>query len=271
MTNSNQHNPYDNADIEPKRTAILADLYDTNSIECLKPYLHEGSTVLELSPRQGSLAKEIAQLIGPKGSYTGIEPNTAHAETAKKYLEHFTNTQINCSPIMEAIDTLPKNHFDVIYFRWCLWIIPENSRVELLKKCFALLKPQGVLLAEEADMTAIKTEPALECIDQYKKNTALRCEKSNHPLTLGLEMTALFEAANPACKVAEPLHFQPQTNHASHKLLPFYGACSTKDALIDAGVDESTLNTLTEQLKTMAEDDSITLYTTENIFTASKK
>jgi len=273
MTHSiNQHhNPYNNNDIEPKRAAILAALYDTNSVENIKPYLYEGSTVLEFSPRLGSLAKQLLPIIGTTGSYTGIEPNSKHALAAQNNLKDYSNAKIVHKPVIEAIDELPKNHFDVIYFRWFLWIIPEADRTELLKKCFALLKPKGILLTEEADMTAIKTEPALDCIEQYKQNTALRCKKGNHPLTLGLEMANLLESSNPNCTISKPNHFQPSTNDSQHKLLPFYGACSTEQALLEAGLSKASYDNMLEQLKTIANDNTVTLFTTKNIFTAATK
>lgn len=272
MTSQTTHPdyPYSNDTIEPKRLAILSALYDAQSIDWLSAYLKPGQHVLELGCGEGQLAKKMLPLLQPEGAYTGIELNKKRAADAAAALANFKNITIINQDALEAIQSLPKKQFDVIYFRWFLWIIPQHQRVDFLKNLFSLLKPGGVILAEEADMTTQKTEPALPCMQAYKDALTLRNKHNNQPLTLGLDIKTLLKEANDACQISDPLYFQPTTNEAALKLLPYYGICSTKDALLEAGITEEQYHELTNQLKAMAEDKDTTLYSTTNTFTAAR-
>lgn len=261
--------PYQDETIETQRLAALSTLYDTHSLEWLARHIKVDDKVLEMGSGDGQLARQVLNMIGEHGKYLGIEVNPKRVETAQLTLAVCKNAELRQQDAIEAAATLPKASYDVIYFRWFLWTVPLASRISFLDNLFSLLKPGGVILAEEADMTALHCEPTHACIEQHKRDIELRCKLGGHPLTLGPEMPAIFKQAEPAAIVSDAECFQPVTNKQEYKLLLYFGAQSARDSFLKAGLDAKVLDANIAQLKEIAEDETYTLRLTANYCTSA--
>lgn len=255
--------PYRRDDIETQRLQALSDLYDKPTVEWLRRNIPVGSKVLEIGMGDGQLAEKIIEIIGEEGHYTGVEKNEVRVLSAAARLSMFSNKEVIHGDALHELKRLPPRSFDVVFFRWFLWIIPEDARLVFLKSLLLLLKPGGIALSEEADMTALKSIPEHPTIARYKDYTKLRCEQNGHPLALGPQMASLFEAAG-FDKDSEAERYQPEAKTFEEKLLPYLGACSARTALIEAGVKPDDLELTTTSLYKIALDGETKIYTTEN-------
>lgn len=245
---SNQGNLYPyigDKPIEEARLAILASLYDGNSTTWLSEYLKEGDKALEIGSGTGKMARNIKGVIGEKGDYTGLEINQGHIDTARA---EAPSLRFIAGDALETSKTLEVGSYDVVYFRWFLWILPELDQITLLQQLYDLLKPGGYLLAEEADITTTQCKPMHASMAEYKQLVAARCELRGHPMQLGKDMGALCEKAlsKKACCVK---FFQPVASSSEQKSLPLLGLASSKEALLETGVTEQQLKKLEADIK----------------------
>jgi SAM-dependent methyltransferase len=104
-----------------------------------------GMRCLELGGGGGSVARWMAERVGPSGSVliTDIDVTGLVACDA-------TNIEVRVHDV--CTDPLDDSHFDLIHARLLLEHLP--SRVSLLNKLVAALRPGGWLLIEDMDLTA---------------------------------------------------------------------------------------------------------------------
>ena len=264
--------PYQDDDIEARRLNALSALYDDHSIAWLSRYIKAGNNVLEIGPGDGQLATHVLDLIGDTGRYVGIEANKKRVEKTTSVLKDHPNAKVMQADAIVATAALSEAEaqFDVIYFRWFLWIVPSEQRISFLATLFILLKPGGVILAEEADITTLSSDPPHSGIEQHKQYTALRCRSGGHPLALGPEMPSLFKQAQPTAEISDPESFQPQSTDSELKRLPLFGAISARASLTGAGLKAVALDANIEELEKMADDEATTLRFTTNYCTAAR-
>lgn len=264
--------PYIGAkEIESKRLSILSELYDKNSFSILSKHLSSGMKVLELGSGSGNIAASIAKAVGENGSYYGIECSEDRIQEANDLLVGLNNIQISHGNALELIETLESNSFDVIYFRWFLWTVPEVNRQQFLQTLFKLLKQGGVIIAEEADMLTMSCEPSHPSMSRYIKLTQSRCETGNHSMQLGLSFPELFKQANPTAIHVSTEKFQPTATTTNTKLLPYYCIKSTESSLCDAGATVEELRKIGDELLQVAEDPKYIFNSTANYISVYTK
>lgn len=258
-------------EIEQQRLQILSELYDENSYQWIAKYLTKGASVLEFGPGDGQMASKIVKDIGSSGSYLGIEASEERVKAAKVNLGDATNAEFRHQDAIEAAKALPKGSYDVIYFRWFLWVLPETDREQFLLNIFQLLKPGGVIIAEEADMTTLACSPEHPSITEYKRYTEARCKKRGHPMQLGPEFPTIFSRINPSASEVEHAKFQPTATTPFHKKLVYLGLASAEIALKEAGVAEDRIETLKTDMHSIAEEDKYAISSTTNHVSVFRK
>jgi SAM-dependent methyltransferase len=128
--------------LDPQFTA-LSDLLDGSTIDHLEEIgVAEGWQCLEVGGGGGSIAKWLAERVGPSGDVTAtdleVDRLSAVAGDNLTVLQHDVVT-----------DVLPRNAYDLVHARLVLIHIPE--RLAVLDKLVRSLRPGGVLLLDEFD------------------------------------------------------------------------------------------------------------------------
>ena len=139
------------------RLAILHDLYGPGTRRVLlESGLRGGMRVADLGCGVGTVTALLAELVGPTGHVVGIDSSAAQLAQARERL----NTDGAHIQFVEASATatgLPPGSIDLVYCRFLLIHLPEPERA--LREMFALLKPNGILVCEDGDLTASGSEP----------------------------------------------------------------------------------------------------------------
>jgi SAM-dependent methyltransferase len=122
----------------------------------LEAGLRSGMRVADLGCGVGTVTDLLARLVGPEGQVVGVDASAAQVHEARLRLNgHAVNTRIHQA---SATDTgLPRGLFDLVYCRFLLIHLPEPERA--LREMQALLRPDGVLVCEDGDLTASGSEP----------------------------------------------------------------------------------------------------------------
>jgi SAM-dependent methyltransferase len=104
----------------------------------------------------GMVTALLAELVGPEGHVVGIDASAAQLAQARELL----NGGAASTRFVEASATdtgLPHGSFDLVYCRFLLLHLPEPERA--LREMRALLKPNGILVCEDGDLTTSGSEP----------------------------------------------------------------------------------------------------------------
>ena len=105
-----------------------------------------GDRVLEIGPGPGRLLIPIARMVGPSGEAVGVDLQPAmiaqlKARAAEAGVKNVTGI------VGDATTMTPPGRFDTVYIALALGEIPDREAV--LRQCFSVLKPEGVLSITE--------------------------------------------------------------------------------------------------------------------------
>jgi SAM-dependent methyltransferase len=139
------------------RLRILHGLYGPGSRRVLlEAGIERGMRVADLGCGVGMVTALLADLVGPEGHVVGIDASAPQLAQARKRMPpgrtnvHFVEAG--------ATDTgLPPASFDLVYCRFLLLHLPEPERA--LRETGSLLKPDGILVCEDGDLTSAGSEP----------------------------------------------------------------------------------------------------------------
>src|SRR5262245_47684991 len=151
--------PYVLATGEPAayRLRILHNLYGPGTRRLLREAgLRSGMRVVDLGCGVGMVTALLAELVGSEGHVVGIDSSGAQLAQARERLNAGgTNTRfVEAS----ATDTgLPPESFDLVYCRFLLLHLPDPEQA--LREMRRLLKPNGILVCEDGDLTSAGSEP----------------------------------------------------------------------------------------------------------------
>ena len=114
-----------------------------------------GMRVADLGCGVGMATGLLSELVGPKGHVVGVDFSGAQIAHARQRLAHLSNVSfIEAS----ASDTgLPRESFDLVYCRFLLIHVTEPEQV--LAEMHNLLKPNGILVIEDGDLSSAGSVP----------------------------------------------------------------------------------------------------------------
>jgi SAM-dependent methyltransferase len=118
--------------------------------------LRRGMRAADLGCGVGMVTALLADLVGPEGHVVGIDASAAQLAQARERL----NAGGSNTRFVEASATdtgLPPGSFDLVYCRFLLIHLTEPERA--LREMRALLKPGGILVCEDGDLTTSGSEP----------------------------------------------------------------------------------------------------------------
>jgi SAM-dependent methyltransferase len=139
------------------RLRLLHALYGPGTRRVLlEAGLRRGMRVADLGCGVGTVTALLADLVGPEGHVVGIDASGAQLDQARARVNHGGRN----TSFVEATATdtgLPRASFDLVYCRFLLIHLAEPERA--LREMRALLKPGGVLVCEDGDLTSAGSEP----------------------------------------------------------------------------------------------------------------
>ena len=140
------------------RLNILHELYETGTCHVLLDAgLRRGMRVADLGCGIGTVTTLIGDFVGPEGYVVGMDASEAQvAEARARLSSKATNIRfVEAS----ALDTSwPDESFDMVYCRFLLLHLCEPEKA--LREMRRLLKPGGVIVCEDGDLTSAGSEPA---------------------------------------------------------------------------------------------------------------
>jgi SAM-dependent methyltransferase len=235
------------------RLRLLHGLYGPGTRRVLlEAGLRRGMRVADLGCGVGLVTALLADLVGPEGHVVGIDFSGAQLAQARAEL----NGGGRNIRFVEASATdtgLPPESYDLVYCRFLLIHLLHPERA--LREMRALLKPGGILVCEDGDLTSSGSEPpsALGAFaDLWGRLGAVR----GLDYTLGHRLFHLVQAAGfPAPEVT---FNQPVLARGEHKRLLELSVAEAGPAFIDAGlITAEELGRTLAEMRRLAEDDTV--------------
>lgn len=133
-----------------------------NSAQYLRPLLVEGASVLDVGCGPGTITAEMADLVGPGGSVTGVDASAQVVELAASgHARPNLSFLVGDVYAIEAAD----DTYDVVYAHQLLQHLadPVAALVEMRRVC----RPGGVVAARDADYRGMSWHPEPEAMDRW--------------------------------------------------------------------------------------------------------
>lgn len=139
------------------RLQVLHELYGPGTRRVLLDAgIRPGMRVADLGCGVGMVAALLAELVGPTGHVVGVDASGEQLAQARRRV----SPDVKNTSFVEASATetgLPPGSFDLVYSRFLLIHLTEPERA--LREMRALLKPGGILVCEDGDLTSSGSEP----------------------------------------------------------------------------------------------------------------
>ena len=235
------------------RLRILHDLYGPGTRRVLlESGLRSGMCVADLGCGVGTVTALLAELVGPGGHVVGIDASGAQLAQARERL----NTDGAHIRFVEASATatgLPPGSFDLVYCRFLLIHLPEPERA--LREMFALLKPDGILVCEDGDLTASGSEPP-SALDAFADLWGRLGPSRGLDYTLGRRLFQMVLAAG--LPTPQITFNQPVVARGEHKRFLELSVAEAGPAFISAGLITSReLHRTLVGMRRLAGDESV--------------
>jgi SAM-dependent methyltransferase len=139
------------------RLRILHALYAPGSRRVLLDAgLRRGMRVADLGCGVGLVTAVLAELVGPEGQVVGLDASAAQLGQARERMP-LGGTNVRFVEASATDTGLSPASFDLVYCRFLLLHLPEPERA--LREMWTLLKPNGILVCEDSDLTSAGGEP----------------------------------------------------------------------------------------------------------------
>jgi SAM-dependent methyltransferase len=124
----------------------------------LQAGLKPGMITADLGCGVGATTRMLAEMVGPSGYVTGIDLSASQLEQGRLLCETAGITNVSFVERSATATGLPRNSLDLVYCRFLLLHLVDPAAG--LREMLALLKPGGVLVVEDGDLTTAGSAPA---------------------------------------------------------------------------------------------------------------
>jgi SAM-dependent methyltransferase len=235
------------------RLRILHSLYGPGARRVLlQAGLRPGMRVADLGCGVGMVTTLLADLVGPTGQVVGVDFSGAQVAQARELLPPgFSNVSfIEAS----ATDTgLPHESFDLVYCRFLLIHLTEPRQA--LREMHNLLKPGGILVCEDGDLTSAGSEPP-SALNAFADLFGRLGPAWGVDYTLGRELFEMVLAAN--FSKPEITYNQPVVARGENKRLLEWSVAEAGSAFVGAGlITSEELNHTLVEMQRIAKDETV--------------
>lgn len=235
------------------RLQILQGLYGSGARSALlRAGMQRGMRVADLGCGVGMMTTLMAELVGPTGQVVGVDFSGAQLAQARE----LTPPGLSNISFVEASATntgLPHESFDLVYCRFLLLHLTEP--MQALREMYNLLKPDGILVCEDGDLTSAGSEPP-SSLNAFADLFGRLGPTWGVDYTLGRRLFQMVLAAN--FSKPEITYNQPVVARGETKRLLDLSVAEARQAFIEAGLitSEEVDHTLSE-MRRMAEDETV--------------
>jgi SAM-dependent methyltransferase len=156
--------------------------------------IRPGMRVLDLGCGAGGATFLAADLVGPDGSVVGLDHSPEALDRARLRARQRGLTQVQFIE-GDYYDPAPGGPYDAIVERIALYQIPDPA--EVLRRQATVLRPGGLIVAQEADLSPTYTEPEVTMSTQLNSWANQAFDKAGIGAlgTLGRRLWAIAEQA----------------------------------------------------------------------------
>ena len=235
------------------RLTILHNLYGSGTHRVLRDAgLRRGMRVADLGCGVGLVTELLGEIVGSDGHVAGIDFSAAQLAQARGRLNgHGANASF-----VEASATetgLPRESFDLVYCRFLLLHLSEPEGA--LREMWGLLKPGGIVVCEDGDLTSAGSEPPSTLVafaDLFGRLGPAR----GLDYTLGRRLFQMVLAAGfeaPEITFNQPVEVRGENKRLLELSVAEASAAFLQEGLISAQQLESTL----AEMRRLATDESV--------------
>lgn len=193
--------------------------------------IHPGLRCLDLGCGGGEVTLELAKLVSPGGTVTGIDMDGVKLELARRAAVERKLTGVEFRE-MNVNDWSEPAAYDLVYSRFLLQHLSDP--VGLIRRMWASVRPNGVLVVEDADFDGCFCDPPNESFDFFVRTYSQAVDRNGGDHALGRKLHRYFLAAGiPDPEVAL---VQPVRHDGELKTLPVSTLDSSREAILSAGL-----------------------------------
>jgi SAM-dependent methyltransferase len=235
------------------RLQMLHSLYGNGARRALlQAGIQPGMRIADLGCGVGMVTGLIAELVGPSGQVVGVDFSGAQITQAREQLSSsFSNVSfVEAS----AVDTgLTHGSFDMVYCRFLLIHLTDPEKA--LREMYNLLKPGGVIVCEDGDLTSAGSEP-YSSLNAFAELWGRLGPVWGVDYTLGRKLFQMVLAAG----FEEPdITFnQPVAARGENKRFLELSVAEAGPAFVEAGlITKTELDRTLAEMRKIAEDESV--------------
>jgi len=217
----------------------------------LRAGIQPGMRVADLGCGVGKMTQLLAELVGPGGEVIGVDFSPEQVEHARTSLSDLTHVRFLET---SATDTkLERESFDLVYSRFLLIHLKDPNVA--LREMYDLLKPEGIFVCEDGDLTSADSEPSSKLKEFSNLFGGLGpCWGVDY--SLGRRLMHLVMDAN--FKDPEITFNQPVFARGENKRLFDLSVAEAGPSFIQAGlITETELEELLIEMRRLADDESV--------------
>ena len=235
------------------RLRILHSVYGPGARRVLlQAGIRPGMRVADLGSGTGMVTQLLADIVGPTGEVVGVDYSADQIEQAKALLpRRLKNVSfVNAS----ATDTgLLRGSFDLVYSRFLLIHLTEPESA--LREMYALLKPNGILVVEDGDLTTAGSEPP-SSLQAFSNLFGRLGPTWGVDYTLGRRLFQMVLAAN--FSSPQITFNQPVISRGENKRLLELSVAEAGAAFVEAGlITNEELSQTLNSMKQLVDDETV--------------
>jgi SAM-dependent methyltransferase len=213
------------------RLRLLHRLYGPGTYRILlEAGLRPGMHVADFGCGVGMVTALLAELVLPEGHVVGIDASAAQLAQARERLNH-QGTTVRFVEASATDTGLPAESFDLVYCRFLLIHLPDPEAA--LWEMRRLLKPNGLLVCEDGDLTSAGSEPP-SALGTFADLWGRLGPKQGVDYTLGRRLFQLVRAAG--FTTPEITFNQPAVARGENKRLLELSVAEAGPSFVKAGL-----------------------------------
>jgi SAM-dependent methyltransferase len=235
------------------RLSLLHGLYGPGTRRLLLTAgLRPGMHVADVGCGVGMVTGLLSEILGGEGSIVGVDFSAAQLVQARARLAD-SQTSVTYVEASATQTGLPPESFDLVYCRFLLMHLSEPEAALRHMKC--LLKPQGILVCEDGDLTSAGSQP-LSALDAFADLFGRMGPKRGVDYTLGRRLYPMILDAG-FTSVEASLN-QPVAIQGEPKRLFELSVAEAGPGFVDAGLlTADQLNQTVAEMRRLADDPSV--------------